>query len=120
MTSNQIPSGFQPTGGQQQTLTLIQPIQQVSPGAGTTFNQIVAPGSNMTINEATTHIQPTIIQPNPNLGNVVPAQMVLSNNGATSVTNPTQQTQQTTQYVVQNVGTPVSFVQSKLKCLNIN
>ena len=115
MTTNPIPSGFQSTGGQQQTLTLIQPIQQVSAGAGATINQIVAPGTNMTMHEAATHIQPTIIHPIPNLGNVVPTQMVLTNNGANSVSNP----QQTTQYVVQNVATPVSFVQSKLKCLKM-
>ena len=108
MTTNAIPSGFTPTVGQQQTLTLIQPIQHGSTTGAQQLNQLVHPNSNMTINNAT-HIQPTMIQQNQNLGNVVPTQVLLTNNGQTS-TNP-----QPTQYVVQNVATPVSFVQSKLK-----
>ena len=102
VTTNAIPSGFAPTGGQQQTLNLIQPIQHAST-AGGGMNQIVGTGSN----EAA-HIQSPIIQQNLNLGNVVPTQVILTNNGSASAS-----TQQPTQYVVQNVGTPVSFVQSK-------
>ena len=74
------------------------------------MNQIVGTGSN----EAT-HIQTPIIQQNLNLGNVVPTQVILTNNGSASAS-----TQQPTQYVVQNVGTPVSFVQSKFRHLTID